>query len=325
MSRFLKALLAFYVYGNFHISLGAVALSEITGIFLQGGLPHWLAAFTFCATFCLYNVQRVYASWKLGSVERHTTERHGWVDRNRLYMSLLLIIAFLFAAIIFVQRAFITGIDNDGIPHTIFWISPGIQKFYIVCIVSTILSVGYALPVIPAKTRWKRLRDLPGLKIFLIAIVWGIVTVIWPYVVTVGDCSGNCEKYIWKEPYSSFIEHWFVIVTAYIFAITIPFDIRDYLIDGASVKSLPAILGIRRARILGMLLLIPVLMLCAYGVVQQHDYRLEMFTVAAFCIPTALVIGYATPNRHEYYFSLLTDGLLILLFLLVLIAAVIRS
>lgn len=298
MSRFLKAVLAFYVYGNFHIALGAVALSDVTCILLGRHLPLWLAVFIGCATFCLYNLQRVYASWKLNDVERHTTERHGWVDRSRWLMSGLVVVAFIAGTVLFFSHA---TLRNWWLPLS--W--------------PVILAVGYALPLLPWKKRWRRLRDLPAVKVFLVALVWGCVAVIWPLIGVGEQVNLSPEVESNSLPYSLFSVHWFIVVTAYIFAITIPFDIRDFLIDGAQVKSLPVLLGIRRARWLAIAALVPVVALCVYGAVQPFAPIAALVTVAAFCVPTAVVIGLATPRRPEYYFSLLTDGLLLLLWLTV--------
>ena len=322
MSRFLKALLAFYVYGNFHISLGAVALGDITFMLLGTHIPFWLAIFIFCATFCLYNLQRVYASWKLNDVERQTTERHAWVTNMRIPMTLLTIAALLVGAISVLKSfAFIENGVSEGSGYSLNFSENAIH-FYLSCIVAGVISIGYALPIIPARPRWKRLRDLPGIKVMLVALVWGIVTVIWPYTIIPYqvDCLVGVEDIIafLSKPETAII--WLIIVIVYIYAITIPFDIRDYLIDGAKVRSLPVVLGIRRARIIAMLLLVPVVGISIAGMVILQHRRMEFLMIAIVCLPTAIVIGMATPKRHEYYYSLLTDGLLLVLWFAVWLA-----
>jgi hypothetical protein len=322
MSRFLKALLAFYVYGNFHISLGAVALGDITFILLGTHIPFWLAIFIFCATFCLYNLQRVYASWKLSDVERQTTERHDWVTNMRIPMTLLTIAALLVGAISVLKSfAFIENGVSEGSGYSLNFSENAIH-FYLSCIVAGVISIGYALPIIPARPRWKRLRDLPGIKVMLVAFVWGIVTVIWPYTIIpyhVEDLTGTLEPLYFICKSEAAIS-WIIIVIIYIYAITIPFDIRDYLIDGAKVRSLPVVLGIRRARIIAILLLLLVVGVCITAMVLLQHLNMEFLMIALVCVPTAIVIGFATPKRHEYYYSLLTDGLLLVLWFAVWLA-----
>lgn len=324
MSRFLKALLAFYVYGNFHISLGAVALGDITFMLLGfGHITCWLAVFIFCATFCLYNIQRVYASWKLSDVERQTTVRHAWVTHMRIPMTLLTIAAFLVGAVsVILSFVIIENEVSEGSDFS-FNFSENAIHFYLSCIVAGVISIGYALPIIPARPRWKRLRDLPGIKVMLVALVWGIVTVIWPYTVI----PYQVECLVGVEDIASFLSKsetaisWLIIVIVYIYAITIPFDIRDYLIDGAKVKSLPVVLGIRRARIVAMLLLVPIVGISMAGMINLQHLRMEFLMIALVCVPTAIIIGMATPKRHEYYYSLLTDGLLLVLWFAVWLAS----
>lgn len=324
MSRFLKALLAFYVYGNFHISLGAVALGDITFMLLGTHIPFWLAIFIFCATFCLYNIQRVYASWKLSDVERQTTERHAWVTTMRLPMTLLIVAALIAGAISVLTLVVVSETGDSGETTYSLNFSSNAVDFYLSCIIAGVIALSYALPVIPARPRWKRLRDLPGLKVILVALVWGVVTVVWPYTsiswrdICITGMTEVQDMYIQYKDQA--VLFFLIIVTLYIYAITIPFDIRDYLIDGAKVRSLPVVLGIRRARIVAMLVLIPVVGICTAGFFFLHYLKAEFLMIALVCLPTAIVIGLATPRRHEYYYSLLTDGLLLVLWFAVWLA-----
>ncbi|MGL5890381.1 MAG: hypothetical protein ACRC3B_10875, partial [Bacteroidia bacterium] len=304
------------------ISLGAVALGDITFMLLGTHIPFWLAVFIFCATFCLYNIQRVYASWKLSDVERQTTERHDWVTNMRIPMTLLTVTALIAGAISVLKSFVIVVTEESGETTYSLNFSENAIDFYLSCIIAGVIALSYALPVIPARPRWKRLRDLPGLKVILVAVVWAIVTVVWPYTsiswrdICITGNTGN-EYYLCAKQAAVFL---LIIVTLYIYAITIPFDIRDYLIDGAKVKSLPVVLGIRRARIVAMLVLVPVAGICIAGMILLQHLQAEFLMIALVCVPTAIVIGLATPKRHEYYYSLLTDGLLLLLWFAVWLA-----
>jgi hypothetical protein len=69
-----------------------------------------------------------------------------------------------------------------------------------------------------------------------------------------------------------------------------------------------------------MLLLVPVVGISIAGMVILQHRRMEFLMIAIVCLPTAIVIGMATPKRHEYYYSLLTDGLLLVLWFAVWLA-----
>jgi hypothetical protein len=316
MRHLLKAVLAFYVYGNFHVALCAVAWSDVTCMLIGFRLDSWLAYFTFCTTFCLYNVQRVYASWKLSGVERQHTVRHLWIHKHRVVITVLMVLTLLAGAGIFVSRAF----TYDGSGYH-FVLDEATQEFYLWCISAGIISAGYALPLIPAKPRWKRLRDLPGIKIFLIALVWAVVCGMWPLCERHNvDCfvgwPGSLQ-YVTMRLFSIFI---FAIYAAFAFAITVPFDVRDFLIDGANVKSLPALLGIKRSLLIAVSTLIICAVACLFFAFPANQHSKGLLAFAAACIPTAIIVAKATPRRHEYYFSFLTDGTLLLVWAAVFVA-----
>ncbi|MCA6362984.1 MAG: hypothetical protein IM638_08090 [Bacteroidetes bacterium] len=308
MRHLLKAAFAFYVYGNFHVSLCAAAWSDVTCMIMGFRVEGWLALFSFCATFCLYNVQRVYASWKLNPFERQHTERHVWIHKHRLVMTVLMTVALLAGAGIFVSRAFTQ--DSSGY-H--FGLNEATQEFYFWCISAGIISAGYALPLIPAKPRWKRLRDLPGIKIFLIALVWAVVCGMWPLCgINGADCLVGWPDHLRYMPMQDYRLLIFSVYTAFAFAITVPFDVRDFLIDGASVKSLPVLLGIKRSLWVAVIVLLLIAAACVYFAFPQNQFSWGLLAFAAACIPAAFIVAKATPRRHEYYFSFLTDGSLML-------------
>ncbi|MCU0432482.1 MAG: hypothetical protein MUC87_03380 [Bacteroidia bacterium] len=310
MGRLLKAALAFYVYGNFHVSLCAAAWSDVTCMIMGFRVESWLALFSFCATFCLYNVQRVYASWKLSKIERQHTVRHEWIKQNRLLMTVLMLAALIAGGIIFISRAFVHDAGAGGYR---FEITDATREFYGWCISASFIAVAYALPLIPGRGRWKRLRDLPGVKIFLIALVWAVVCGMWPLCGLQDlECFTGWPEQLDYMPLKNYSALIFSIYTAFAFAITVPFDVRDFLIDGATVKSLPVLLGIKRSLRVAVIVLLLIAAACVYFAFPQNQFTWGLLAFGAACIPTAIVVSKATPRRHEYYFSLLTDGTLLL-------------
>jgi 4-hydroxybenzoate polyprenyltransferase len=300
MRRFLLSALRFYVYGNFHIALGAAALSDVVSRLLCCPISIWLAIFIGCATFCLYNLQRIYASWKLSDFENQTTSRHDWVGRLRITMTTLTCIVLATGAILFFRHADLK------------------QWWFILCL-PCIVAVLYAFPLLPNKNRWLRLRDIPSIKVFLVALVWASVTVLWPMyaeMISVKQVTVNFYSILYNK------EVWicFIIVTAYIFSITIPFDIRDYRIDGLQVKSMPVLFGIKGAITIAIANLLSIVVLSVYMLNAFPDTSYKWIALILFCIPTAIIIAFSTPKRHDYYFSLLIDGLLILLWIVIIIA-----
>lgn len=103
------------------------------------------------------------------------------------------------------------------------------------------LSAVYALPL---HRRLKGLRQVYGLKIFVIGLVWAFVTVLLPFV--------YAYELLFSEPeiYAAFLQRLLFVI-----ALTIPFDIRDRASDPESLGTIPMIFGNRNAILFGCSLL----------------------------------------------------------------------
>lgn len=161
-----------------------------------------------------------------------------------------------------------------------------------------LIALGY---VIPVGKSGKRLRDLHFLKIFLIAVVWAWITVWLP----AAEAGRGFERSVLLMALER---------AAFIFAITLPFDVRDLMIDRhAHVKTLPSVMGIPLTVALSLFLLL--LMMIFAG---MNHYPPGVMT--ALGISAALSAGLAALSykiEHDYYFSGLLDGMMIAQFLLV--------
>ena len=98
----------------------------------------------------------------------------------------------------------------------------------------------------------------------------------------------------------------------FVFAITIPFDIRDLMLDASSsTATLPGHFGLKRAKWMALgslgvttLAVLANTYLGAYGTGATAALLLSVGSSAA------LIWG-ATPERHDYYFSGLLDGTMV--------------
>lgn len=109
------------------------------------------------------------------------------------------------------------------------------------------LSAAYALPL---HRRLKGLRQVYGLKIFVIGLVWAFVTVLLPFAQTYGHAFPNTETY------AAFLQRLLFVI-----ALTIPFDIRDRASDPKSLGTIPMIFGNRNAILFGCSILSASLMI----------------------------------------------------------------
>ncbi len=103
----------------------------------------------------------------------------------------------------------------------------------------------------------------------------------------------------------------------FIFAVTLPFDIRDYFSDmKTEVATLPQILGVKNARLLALLCIV------AFGFIAYlqfyPNYLQAFWALEITMLVSAALIYYSSPQRHEYFFAAALDGTLILQMLLLL-------
>ena len=153
------------------------------------------------------------------------------------------------------------------------------------------LALLYSWPLWPWRGRPRALREVPLLKGFLIATVWTAVTVGLPAlalhhsVPTVAGLMG--QRF------------------CLIMVITIVFDIRDYGRDRrAGTRTFPGVLGVAAARRLALGFLVTSVGL---GLARGAS----PLAVLLPALLTAAVVSAAAETRSDYFYALLTDGLLL--------------
>lgn len=143
------------------------------------------------------------------------------------------------------------------------------------------------------------LRSIPILKIFLIAYVWAATSVFFP--VMIADQNIFAHQVILL----------FTTHLLFIFAITLPFDIRDFHIDTQHrLITIPGLIGVRRTKI------IAIVCLWLFGFILWN--LIESWTVILFCIMTSVLIILSSPDKKYYYYALIMDGTILIYFWLVL-------
>lgn len=276
-----KWLLDFYLFGNFHIAFCAVALTLSTKYLFNLQLRHELLVFVFCGTFFGYNLQRLPSAFD-NNIQRRFL-RHHWNTQNRILLTTLSLVA---------AGAFAWSYSRLYL------------RSQIVALVPAALSFAYAFRVVPTKKGWIRLREIPGVKIFVIAITWGISCALLP------AAAAHVQGHPW---FTLPILLWSVVCGLLIFALTVPFDVRDFDYDVSRLKALPAILGIRGS----INVAIGALFVSAgitWLILLLHEGTIaEALAYTLWCVITSFFIYKSTPQRHEYYFSFTIDGLILLL------------
>ena len=259
-------LIKFLVYSNFWIGLGGAAFIWQYYLIYNLTADYWLIAFVFFATIFTYTFQRYI---KILNRTHGGGNRLEWMEKNPILVKVILIVSAL------------------GCVYPFILMDP---KLYFLLIGTGILSLFYIVKI-PGKFG-RNLRDIPSLKIFIIGLVWATTSSFLPYINQVDSSV--------EIPWVLFIADFLFII-----AITIPFDIRDMQLDEVEKKTIPQVVGVKKAiGIAIFLLLLNVLFL--YYLVGTILY----FSIIGVVLSIILVQG-CQKTKNDFYFSFFIDGLLL--------------
>ena len=277
----LRKILDLILYGNFFIASCAVAMVLQTEYILYGVLQwNYLTTFVFSATLCLYALHRIVGMEK---VKQFTEKyRYAIIAKYQYHILFYAIVGAIISAYLFFSLCF----QNQ-----------------LLIVLPAILSLGYVVPFFGKK---RRLRDFDYIKIFLIAIVWAFITVILPIVERKGWAISASDMLMCIER------------SLFIFAITIPFDIRDLKVDQhIQVKTIPFLIGISKSKYLAGLLLLFAFLL-ALLLYSLNIYNKPILVALSLSyLSTYLLITYSDKTEEDYFFTGLMDGTMIIQFLMV--------
>lgn len=251
------------------------------------------AFFLFSATLFLYCFHRIYRS-EVRSAEEKYSARHLWIRNHPvLFYSILLssALATLLSAMLFVSF------------HILLCLLP-----------VALISIGYTIPLLPWKGKKIRFRDIPGIKVLLIALVLGLTTVLLPVL-------ASSDPHVLLSPSIILV---FFRRMFFIFAITVPFDIRDLDYDQRNnTKTLPVLFGVRKAKA------IAIFALAAFGLLTIFQYLVMKNTTIAYVtalLLSAVVSGWmimiSGKRRKDVFYSVCLEGMMMLQCLLVMAASI---
>lgn len=153
-----------------------------------------------------------------------------------------------------------------------------------------VLTVFYAIPFMPSN---KNLRSIARSKVFIIAIVWAGVSVVVP----VYYIQGFVDFDIWIESLQRFL---FVLVLMF------PFEIRDLPYDPKTLKTIPQLIGIRKTKILGSLILI---LFCTLSYLKDDIQDVEIISSIAITVVTLFFLWNSKRNQTNYYCSFWVESI----------------
>ena len=251
----MRRILHLYLRSSLHVSLSVTAFTLLS--FLQFDLPVdiFLLGYTFFASVVAYNFIKYAAVWKKGNIYKPT--------------SIKVITALCFIGLL---------INMFFVPFKVIQLSTSLA----------FLIYAYTFPV---SKHIKKLRQIPLLKLVIIAFVWSIVSLLFPVFSTDKNISLDilffkvAERMVW------------------IFALMIPFEIRDLADDEKNGSSLVSIIGVTSAKYLSIGLLI-----LLFGL---HWFFISPIAISDLLIYISLLLAilFARRKQPTYYSSLLVESL----------------
>ncbi len=284
MKLFFKSIIDLILYSSLHISIAA-ALLTLESFYLLGIDPYfYYISFVFFSTMLIYSLHRIIGI-KLVK-DQNLTERFRLIVKFRHHLILYALLAS--AALIYI----LFHIDFN-------YIKPLIP--------AGLISLLYVIPLF----KKKRIRDVHFIKIFLIAIVWMYVSATVPTMASAGEWDTSAILISLEK-------------LLFIFAITLPFDVRDLKVDNlAEVDTLAKLLGINKSYLLSYLSLLLgciILLLAIY--ITELDPIHFMSIIVAYGLAIGLV-GLSKNKSSDYYYSGLLDGSIILRSLIIILSFII--
>ena len=249
------------LYLNVIVSLSAMCLSGGFTFFL--GVDNWeiYALFTGASTMTVYNGQRLFKS-----EIRKKTAWLFWVERNK---KALWFVVFLLGFFSFFLFLILFSFELKA--GLVFSVSAFVSVFYVV------------------KLGKISLREIPHIKIHLIAIIWVLITLVFPLI---------NEGYVFKYFYYVLPHYLYVI------GVTIPFDVRDLKHDSKKQRTIPQLLGVLGAKFLAVSCLVSFAFFMCF---LDFRFTYNYFFFVAIIIQIVLVL-FTNEFRSETYFAGFIDG-----------------
>ena len=273
--KMLKQLFNFYINSSIHVGLSVFSLTWIT--LSEYGLlsDKTILYFVFFASVSGYNFVKYF-----GMVKFHHRSLGNWLKAIQIFS--------FFSFIITCYYAYNLNLN------TLIWIAGfGLMTFF------------YAIPLFPKQQIFdtNSLRNVEGLKVYLIAFVWMGVTVILPiinndHLLSIDVIFTSAQRFI------------FVVVLMF------PFEIRDLRYDSLKLATIPQKIGLKHTKILGILLMVLFFLIEFFK--DEIDIN-KLVALTLITILTGLFLIGSKKDQGKYYCSFWVEGLPIFWLLMLLV------
>ena len=286
MKKILQPIFDFLLFSNIFMALCAVAQGLVT-FYLIGSKPDfrviWLL---FTATVGIYSFSIIITKPKQPGKSDYA--------RIRCFFShykLMVTITFV-ALLSLIPLFFLISIESR-----------------ILMVFLAVISFFYSIPIFTIGDQKFGLRNIPGLKQFLITLVWTMSTVLLPIL----EAQEHHLTTISMRDTTILIAERFLFIAA----LTIPFDIRDLFEDKKSgLKTVPVMWGEKNAYLFcqGLLICYVVLLL----LFRNNGFNADFWASTITVVLAGWLIFKSKWQKNEYYYFFYMDGILVLQYIVLL-------
>jgi 4-hydroxybenzoate polyprenyltransferase len=272
------------LFSNIFMALCAIAQGLVT-FYLIGSRPIYpVLALLFTATLGLYSFSIL--TGKPSDPENSPYIRQRWFFGHYRLMVTITIVSLLALIPLFFQIS---------------------DESKILLIFLAVISFAYSLPLFTLGDKKFGLRNIPGLKQFLITLVWTMSTVLFPLLEALHQHTSNV----------SMRDTTILIAKRFLFfgALTITFDIRDLFQDRETgLKTIPVMYGEKNAYLFCQVLLGGYLVLLF--LFRHNGFNNDFFALTTTALLAGWFIFRSRIEKDEYYYFFGVDGILILQYLM---------
>lgn len=284
MLALLKHILSFLVFENIFIAFCAVAMAQVSlAVFNLPPVQAPTGCFVFFSTLLVYNLHKSLSLLKSQSPAAVFT----LVTSSQLPLGARLVIY--------------SGIAGAAVSFCFLVTAQQVLVAALACV-----TVAYSFPILKINNSRKRIRELFFIKVFVISGVWSLITVLIPVL---GSSFSTASFWL------LFFER-----MLFVFAITIPFEIRDMEQEKKwGNRTLPVVLGPAKSKTLAYVL---VAIFCILALVHYLGLEKAPFMAAAMLFSAAsaiVVIVQTNENRSNFFYKLYVDGTMMLQFIFVIL------
>lgn len=274
--KLLKAIFDFYINSSIHVALAVCAMAYVTLIPYDEFNYRNVLSFLFFATISGYNFVKYF-----GLAKFHHRSLANWLRIIQLFSAL----AFL------LMLYYMIRLNSESL---------------ILISIMALVTFLYAIPLIPKQyifDEQQNLREVGGLKVYIIALVWSLVTVLLPVL--------DNEIQFSADIMITLLQRFSLVIV-----LMLPFEIRDMHYDSLKLATIPQKIGVKKTKIIAGLLLL------VFYVLEFFKDELRTYVIVSNLIIVIIIFSFvlfSSENKSKYYTSFWVEAIPIIWLLLLFI------